>query len=130
MVGCETGHFLAIRGHTVNIVEMLESLASDMNVIAVRQRLLNGLAENEVRQYAGVTCEEITDNCLTITTPEGKRERIPADTIVIAAGFNPRPGLFRSLRGMVPELYHIGDSAQPAGILEAIGSGLSTGHSL
>ena len=130
MVGCETGHFLAIRGHTVNIVEMLESLASDMNVIAVRQRLLNGLAENEVRQYAGVTCEEITDNCLTITTPEGKRERIPADTVVIAAGFNPRTGLFRSLRGMVPELYHIGDSAQPAGILEAIGSGLSTGHSL
>jgi 2,4-dienoyl-CoA reductase-like NADH-dependent reductase (Old Yellow Enzyme family)/thioredoxin reductase len=130
MVGCEAGHFLAVRGHNVTILEALESLASDMEVAAVRLRLLGGLEENKVRQYAGVSCEEITDRSVSIGTAEGKREVIAADTVVIAAGFSPKHGLFRSLRGMVPELYHIGDSAQPAGIFEAIGSGAAIGYRL
>ena len=30
MVGCETAHFLAARGISVTVIEMLEKLASDM----------------------------------------------------------------------------------------------------
>jgi len=114
----------------VTIVEMLENVASDMEVAAVRQRLLDELAENGARQITSVKCEEITESGLTITTKEGRQESIQANTIVIAVGFNPRPELFRSLRGMVPELYHIGDSSQPARILEAIDSGLRIGHAI
>jgi NADPH-dependent 2,4-dienoyl-CoA reductase/sulfur reductase-like enzyme len=130
MVGCETGHFLATAGHAVTIVEILDSLASDMEVNAVRQRLLKGLAENGVRQYTGVTCESIDDEGLTICRPEGKKEILRADTIVIAAGFGAGQGLFRSLRGIAPEVYHIGDSAQPAGIFEAVSEGMRVGLSL
>ncbi|MFH1647370.1 MAG: FAD-dependent oxidoreductase [Chloroflexota bacterium] len=130
LVGCETGLFLAVRGHVVTIVEVLEDLASDMEVAAVRRRLLAGLAENGVRQFTGTECEEITGSGLTVTTKEGKQEDIRASTIIIAAGFKPRPELFRSLRGMVPELHHIGDSYQPARIREAIGSGLRIGHAI
>ncbi len=130
MVGCETGCFLAVKGHAVTIVEMLENMASDMEVAAVRQRLLDVLAENGARQLTSVKCEEITESGLTITTKERGQESIQANTIVIAVGFNPRPELFRSLRGMVPELYRIGNSSQPARILEAIDSGLRIGHAI
>lgn len=130
LVGGETGHFLASRGHAVTIVEVLENIASDIEVAAIRQRLLKGLAEKGVRLLTGVTCEEITEDGLVITTGEGRPETVPADTIVIAAGAGPSPGLFRSLRGMAPEFYHIGDSRQPARIPEAIDSGWRIGHAV
>ncbi|MFC1904909.1 FAD-dependent oxidoreductase [Chloroflexota bacterium] len=128
-VGCETGHLLASQGHMVTIVEMLRSMATDM-VATIRRRLLNGLRENGVRLLNSIECDEITKSGLTITTKEGKPETILADTIVIAVGFEPRNELFQALRGMVPEFYNIGDSSQPAKILEAINSGARIGRAI
>ena len=91
---------------------------------------MNGLEEKGVRFITGAKCEEIKKGSLAIITKEGKPESVMADTIVIAAGSRPNPDLFRSLRGMVPELYNIGDSVQPARILEAMDSGLRTGYTI
>jgi NADPH-dependent 2,4-dienoyl-CoA reductase/sulfur reductase-like enzyme len=129
MVGCETGHFLAIRGHNVTIVEMMESMASDM-VTTVRQRLLNRLAERNVRLLTNVVCEEIREDGLAISTPEKKRETIRAETIGIAVGFAANHKLLDSLRGMAPEIYCIGDAVQPARISDAIESGWRIGYAV
>jgi 2,4-dienoyl-CoA reductase-like NADH-dependent reductase (Old Yellow Enzyme family)/thioredoxin reductase len=130
MVGCETAHYLASRGHTVTVVEILETLASDLEVAAVRQRLMTGINEKGVRQITSAECQEIMDGAIRITNRDGKAEVIPAHTVVVAVGSRSKPDLYRALRGNVPEIYQIGDAQQPARILEAMESGLRTGFAL
>ena len=130
MVGCETGHYLARRGHSVTIIEILGTLAADIEVAAIRQRLLDGLAETGVRLLTNTGCREIGEGGVTVVDRSGRLEDIPADSILIAVGSSPDQGLYRALKGQVPELYQIGDGLQPARILEAIASGARAGHAL
>ena len=67
---------------------------------------------------------------MRIVDRAGRLEDIPADSILIAVGSSPDQGLYRALKGQVPELYQIGDGLQPARILEAIASGARAGHAL
>jgi thioredoxin reductase len=71
----------------------------------------------------GVRVEEITDPGLTITTKEGKRQTLEADTIVTALPLLPNTKLLRELEGTVPEVYAIGDCKDPHLIVGAIADG-------
>ncbi len=128
MVGCETGHFLAEKGKHVTIVEMLKRMANDMSPM-VRRRLLDGLRAKQVVMITSTTCEEITENGVVITTEE-KKEEIPADSIVLAVGYQPNNALYQTLEGRVPEVYCIGDAASPQRIREAINDGYRMGLSM
>ena len=129
MVGCETGHYLAEQGKTVTIIEILKRMASDMFPMA-RRRLMDGLRSKKVTLLASATCEEIKEGNVQVTTAEGKRETIPADTIVIAVGYKANNHLYKALEGKVPETYCIGNSAEPRKILEATSEGYQAGLAL
>ncbi|HEY32430.1 MAG TPA: FAD-dependent oxidoreductase [Dehalococcoidia bacterium] len=128
MVGCETGHFLAEKGKHVTIVEMLKRMANDMSPM-VRRRLLDGLRAKEVVMITGASCEEIAENSVTVTAEEKKTE-IPADSIILAVGYQPNNALYQALEGKVPEVYCIGDAAKPQRIREAINDGYRAGLSM
>ena len=70
-----------------------------------------------------VRYEEITDKGLAITTKEGKRQTIEADTIVPALSLRPNVELLKTLEGKVPEIHLIGDCSEPRLIIDAIGDG-------
>jgi 2,4-dienoyl-CoA reductase-like NADH-dependent reductase (Old Yellow Enzyme family)/thioredoxin reductase len=129
MVGCETGHHLAKQGKTVTIIEILKRMASDM-FFMTRRRLIDGLRSKKVTLLASATCEEIRDGSVQVTTAEGKKETIPADTVIIAVGYKANDGLYKALEGKVPEIYCIGNSAKPRRILEATSEGYRTGLAL
>ena len=129
MVGCETGHFLAEQGKTVTIIEMLKRMAADVSPM-VRRRLMDGLREKNVSLHTQVTCEEIHDDAVTVTTAEGEKQTISADSVVIAVGYRPNDELSRALEDKVPEILRIGDSAEPRRIREAIDDVYRTGLSL
>ena len=129
MVGCETGHYLVERGKTVIITEILKRMANDMFFMA-RRRLMDGLRDKKVTMLTSATCEEIGGASVFVTTPEGERKTIPADTIIVAAGYTPDDRLYKALEGKVPEVYCIGNSAKPRKILEANSEGYQTGLAL
>ena len=129
MVGCETGHYLAKQGKTVAITEILKRMANDM-FLMTRRRLMDGLRSKKVTMVTGATCEEIREGSVLVATAEGKRETIPADTIIIATGYEANDGLLKALEGKVPEIYCIGNSARPRRILEASSEGYQTGLAL
>jgi pyruvate/2-oxoglutarate dehydrogenase complex dihydrolipoamide dehydrogenase (E3) component len=129
MVGCETGHFLAMKGKHVTIVEMLKRMANDVTPM-VRRRLLDGLREKQVTTIKGANCEEITASGVHITTGQDERTEIPADSVVLAVGYRANDALFRSIEGELPEVYCIGDAVEPQRIREAINAGYQAGLSL
>jgi len=93
----------------------------------VRRRLLDGLRRKQVAMLTSVTSEEITKNRVTVTTAEGQKEIIPADTVILAVGYRANDDLGKALEGKVPEVYCIGDSSQVQRIVEAINDGYRVG---
>jgi len=129
MIGCETGHHLAEQGKAVTIIEILKRMASDMFFMA-RRRLMDGLRSKKVTLLTSATCEEIKEGNVQVTTAEGKKETIPADTVIIAVGYKADDRLYKALEGKVPEIYCIGNSAKPRKILEANSEGYKAGLDL
>ena len=129
MVGCETGHYLAKQGKTVTIIEVLKRMANDM-FIMTRRRLMDELRKSKVGMLTSATCEQIKEGSVQVCTAEGRRETIPADTVVIAVGYKANDGLYKALEGKIPEIYRIGNSAKPRRIFEANSEGYQTGLAL
>jgi len=74
----------------------------------------------------GVTYREATEQGLTITTKEGQRKTLEADTIVLAAGAVPNQGLYQEIKNKITATYAIGDCVAPRNIHEAISEGYHT----
>jgi len=107
----------------------LRKMAADMFPI-VRRRLIDGLREKKVVMLTGATCEAITEGSVMVTPAEGQKQRIQADTIILAVGYKANDDLFKTLEGKVPEIYCIGDSSEPRRIIDAINEGYRVGLSL
>jgi NADPH-dependent 2,4-dienoyl-CoA reductase/sulfur reductase-like enzyme len=122
LVGCETADFLAEKGKKVTITRRGPKMATLIGP-GVREMLLGRLAALGVNMLTGVEYERITDKGLAITTKDGAKQTIEADTIVLAAGARPNRELLKALEGKVPEVYNIGDSAEPKKIADAIAEG-------
>jgi 2,4-dienoyl-CoA reductase-like NADH-dependent reductase (Old Yellow Enzyme family)/thioredoxin reductase len=129
MVGCETGHYLAEQGKKVTIIEILKRMANDMFPMT-RRRLMDGLRSKNVTLLTSATCEEMKRGNVQVCTAEGKKEAIPADTIIIAVGYKANDRLYKDLEGKVPEIYCIGNSSEPRRILDATSEGYRTGLAL
>ena len=94
----------------------------------IKPHPLNWLDEKGVTMLSGVKYEEITDQGLTVTTNEGNRHTIEADTIVTALPLLPNTGLLKNLEGSAPEVYAIGDCREPRLIVDAIADGSRIGR--
>jgi len=109
MEGCETAEFLVKRGRKVTIVEPSNQLGTGMPR-AYLERLITWFVERGVTILTGVKYEEIKDKGLTITTKEGKRQTIEADTVLATMPPQPNKKLFHALEGKVSEVFLIGSA--------------------
>jgi 2,4-dienoyl-CoA reductase (NADPH2) len=120
--GLELAEFLIKRGRNVTIVESSERLGEGMvDVFLVHLTLW--FERKGITTMTGVKYEEITDKGLTITTKEGERKVLEADTIIPALPLGPNKELAQKLQGKVPEVYAVGDCNEPLLIADAIGTG-------
>jgi len=120
--GCELAEFLVKRGRKVTIVDTAEELGEGL-APERKNRLFLWFRKKGVTMMTRVKLEEITDKGLTITTKEGKRQTIEADSIVPAMPLTPDTELLESLEGKVPEIYPIGDCKEPGLIPDATAGG-------
>jgi 2,4-dienoyl-CoA reductase (NADPH2) len=128
--GCQTAEFLVKRGRKVTIVDTAEEIGDGLLEIFIKPHLLNWLDEKGVAMIPGVKYEKITDKGLTVTTKEGKKKTLAADTIVTALPLLPNTKLSKSLRGKVREVYTIGDGKEPQLIVNAIADGARVGRAI
>jgi 2,4-dienoyl-CoA reductase (NADPH2) len=155
-VGCETALFLAMRGgvspsttlflmdhgavsaeealnlsgsgRSVTIVEMLDRIGTGFGR-SYRWVMMQNLRQKNVAMMSKTKCLEIKEKHLVVET-DGERQTIEADTVVVAAGYEPLNALYIRLEGKVPEIYLIGDAKEPRKCLEAVYEGAKIGREL
>jgi 2,4-dienoyl-CoA reductase (NADPH2) len=120
--GCELAEFLVKRGRKVTIVDTAEQLGEGM-ISDDPDRLFKWLNQKGATMMAGVKYEEITDEGLVITTKDGERKTLKADTIITALPLRPGADAFKNLKVKVAEIYQVGDCREPAFMPEAIADG-------
>ena len=79
-----------------------------------------------VKRYLGAKYENISKGKLTITTKEGQKLTLEADTIMTALPLSPNTEIMNSLKGKAPEVYFVGDCNDPKLISEATATGAVT----
>jgi 2,4-dienoyl-CoA reductase (NADPH2) len=127
--GCELAEFLVKRGRKVTIVDTADMLGDKMPLMN-RFKLLHWLGEKGVTMLTGVKYEEITDKGLIVTTREGKRQTIEADTIATAVPLSPNTALLKALKGKIAEVYAVGDCSEPRLIINAVADGYHTARAV
>jgi 2,4-dienoyl-CoA reductase (NADPH2) len=114
--GSGLAEFLAERCRNVTIV--------DQGAIWGDEPLVRSASMEKVTRMPEVHFERITDKGLILTTREGRRQTIEADTIVAAPSPRLNTELLRAVEGKVPEVYLIGMGEKgPNSIMNAIGNG-------
>ncbi|OGO00802.1 MAG: hypothetical protein A2Y58_02510 [Chloroflexi bacterium RBG_13_51_52] len=127
--GCETAEFLIKRGRQVTIVHDGKALAEGIPV-EDQMRFLPWLDKKGIVRYTFAKFEEVTEKGLVITTKEGEKKTLEADTILVTLPYQPNTEIAESLADKAPEVYKIGSCAEPGLIVNAIADGAKIGHRL
>jgi len=122
LAGCQLAEFLVKRGRKVTIVDTAKKLGDGL-LSNDPTRLFNWFIQKGVTMMAEVKYEEITEKGLVITTQEGERKTLEADTIITSLPLLPTADFLKSLKGKVPEVYQIGDCRESGFIHHAIADG-------
>ena len=127
--GCQLAEFLTKRGRKVTIVDTAETLGEEL-VPERKNRLFRWFRQKGVTLMPGVKYEEITDKGLTVTTKEGKKVTIEADSVLPALSLTTNSELLKGLKDKVPEVYAIGDCDKPALIPDATAAGWKVANAI
>jgi len=125
-IGAETADFLSEKGKEVTLVEMREGIALDL-VGHLQHFLNNRLQEKNVRVLTSTKVLRFDLSGAWVEDSRGSQRLEGFDSVVAAIGAKSDRDLARSLQGKVPEIFVIGDAAQPREILEALLEAEETG---
>jgi 2,4-dienoyl-CoA reductase-like NADH-dependent reductase (Old Yellow Enzyme family)/thioredoxin reductase len=126
-VGADTAYTIAKKGwaKSITIIEPLPvpSIAYDMEIMNRARLVITLLPKYGIQALTKTEIEEIVEDGVIVRLPEGKRQKIEADTVVLALGFMPDHKLYETLKGKIPRLYRIGDCVKPRAVVDAVHEG-------
>lgn len=108
LVGCETGLFLAERGHEVDIIEMQPELAPEANWMH-KVAMMQTFAAASATPHTGHRVQRIVENGVYAVNGDGEEVFFPADTIVYAMGMRPNADLPERLVNTAEYVRAVGD---------------------
>jgi NAD(H)-dependent 7beta-hydroxy-3-oxo-delta4-cholenoic acid oxidoreductase len=134
LTGCETADFLALptdnmaaASTEVTLLEMREDIALD-SMAEPRHLLLDRLREKRVHVIVRARVKEILDDGVVFER-DGQEETLRGfEYVILAMGAKRVDTLSKEIQGKVPEVYIIGDAAQPRRALEATAGGAEIGR--
>ena len=101
----------------ISIVEMVDEIASDMDEFNKHVMHII-LPEKGVHVHAATMVMNIDDGGVEVKKlSDGKKEKLEADTVILAGGLIPAPVKTGSVTAPV---YHVGDSVKPGRIADAL----------
>ncbi len=79
-------------------------------------------------RYIGVKYEKIADEDLSITTCEGEKKTLKADTYIVAIPMLPDQELIQKLSATVKKSYAVGSCVNGGLMVDAVGDGARVGY--
>ena len=125
LVGCEEGIFLANQGRKVTIVEMKPELCRDAPYLHHEAVILE-LEKLGAVTHTSMRCTQILPDGI-LAEKDGVEQKIPADTVLIAAGVRPRLEEAETFRDCAIEFWKIGDCKKAGNVRLAIHEGYDAG---
>ncbi len=125
-VGCETAAYLAQQERGVAVLEIQPGLMNDMNPIH-KLALTKILDTYRVKRMASTKVLEITEQGVSIESDAGV-SLIPAEMVVLAAGYTPENALAEKLTSLYPDkVCIVGTAVKTSNALIAINEGFNCG---
>jgi pyruvate/2-oxoglutarate dehydrogenase complex dihydrolipoamide dehydrogenase (E3) component len=120
-LGMEVAIMLTKQGKKVSLVTERELGRNGRWVERnIKITLKDRLIARGVHIYPFSPVKEIRDNGVMIVQDK-ELIFLEADTVVLAIGFQSQNKLLEELKGVVPEIYAVGDCVEPRDAMEAIG---------
>ncbi|MCS7118668.1 MAG: NAD(P)/FAD-dependent oxidoreductase [Archaeoglobaceae archaeon] len=113
-IGCETALYLAEKGKNVTILEILSTIASDVER-NYSFALIRELKNKNVKWICNFKAEKIEKGKI-VGFRDGEKVEVECDSVVVATGMKPRK---ISLDVKIP-IYSIGDCVMPRRIRDAV----------
>ncbi len=120
-IGCETADLLTERGMIVIIVEALEEVLHRMKEIP-KQELLKRLKNKNVTILTGTKVTAIEAGKVIVDNENGIRKELSTDSVIFSTGSVSADSLAETLKGLVAEVYVVGDAKEPANLGAALRS--------
>ena len=125
LVGCEESILLGELGKKVTVLEMKPELCRDAPFLHHEAVLLE-MERLGITARTGMRCTGILPDGVT-AEQDGKEIKLPADTVIIAAGLAPKLDEAEAFRSCAPEFWKIGDCRQARNVRLAIHEGYDAG---
>ncbi len=125
----ETLYELAIKGSKeILLIEMLDAIGKDIGR-STKWCMLQDMDRTAIKRLTVTKAVEITAAGITIEGPEG-RQKIPADTVVMAVGARSRQDLCAILERKGIAYQTVGDARKVAQAIDAIHQGFQAGQAV
>ncbi len=127
--GCEVAYYLSKIGSQVTVVEMLPTVAKDLEAMT-KKILLNKLKENHVKILTEHKLAKVLDNGVELVDKDDNRIFVEADKVVVAIGIRPDTRLYDHIKELGYETHLIGDCLKPGTAKAAIYEAAVLGRSI
>ena len=122
ITGAETALELHKEGKDVTVVEMTDAFLA--NPSSACQAYHIEISQTDIQILTGKRLVSVEDKSIRLADRWGNESSVPADSVVIAAGFTPQYDLVEQLENNTDmEIFHIGDSKRVRQIYDAIHEG-------
>ncbi|MBI5740743.1 MAG: FAD-dependent oxidoreductase [Nitrospirae bacterium] len=128
-IGCETADMLAGEGRDITIVEILPDALSKTKDIP-KEDLLKRLKRGNVKIMTETEAVSIEPGKVRIKDKGGNLSFLPADSVIVSIGIVSENFLSQPLKEKIPEVYAIGDAAEPGNVGTALRSALKAALSV
>jgi 2,4-dienoyl-CoA reductase-like NADH-dependent reductase (Old Yellow Enzyme family)/thioredoxin reductase len=126
LTGAETALHLAQQGKKVTLVSRRGKMGiAEDATLSVRDALIELLLQHGVEFKTEVNVEEITDKGIVVIDKQWHRSDIPADTVVLARGYQAPSDKVKAFEGLAREVYKLGDCLNPRNLMAAVHDGFN-----
>lgn len=123
MTGLETAEYLAARGNSVKVLEMLPAPGRGIFNFNVT-KTVNALEKQRTEIYTCTRADSISKEAVTVTdTRSGRSEEIPCDVVVLAIGVYTDHSMRDMLEKRFFNVTEIGDANKAGKIMTAVRDG-------
>lgn len=123
LVGCETALHCDETAKSVTVIEMMDKVMATVDDAENnKMSLRDAFIRSNIKFHTSAKVSKINENSVEFVM-DGKTEIIPADLVVIAAGYRSLNKLEEEIKGKVKAYTVIGDASNPRKIVNAVHEG-------